>query len=295
MNLAILLSTCDAYAPVARFTHARLDTCWADHPPVWFCGLTAAADDVLPFTGDARDWIGITHQAVAALAARGVEWLYLILDDHPPFGPCQADFLNRVLPANAAALGAIQVNLLGWDQFQPQSGTVLGREHLWWQRNAEDFRWKFSLHPGFWHAPTLRDILAQLRALQPTTLSARAFESGADAAARALDPALCGRTFRICGDAFSAGRRWHERRRTRAAAKLALHVARLLARLGGARTLQKLDDRLQPYFRFVNGPYPMFWSGLISRGQLHAAALDFLERTGATDVARSIRNLPPVR
>ena len=125
MSLAILLPTYDAYAPVARFTLGRIDACWPEHPEVFVCGIAGSPmpfGKVLPLTADPRDWVGIALDAVRRLQDEGVEWLYLILDDHPPFGPCNANYLNRRLPENAAALGAIQVNLLGWDQHQPRAG-----------------------------------------------------------------------------------------------------------------------------------------------------------------------------
>jgi len=294
-NLAILLSTCDAYAGVARFTRQRLAACWPNHPPLFICGLSHPQDGLepsLPFVGDPRDWIGIARQAVEALAARGVEWLYLILDDHPPFGPCNAEYLNHTLPATAARLGAIQVNLQGWDQDRSQSGQVLGAADLHCRRNAPEFHWKFSLHPGLWHIPTLAGLLKQLRARQPESLTARAFEGAMEAAAREVNPDLCARTYRVCGDGYAVGRRWFERRTTRWLALQGIHVARSGARLAGASALDRLDRRLVVYLRYLNGPYPMFWSGLIQARRLNDVALRFLEWSGQPSVAAAVRALP---
>lgn len=298
MKIAILLSTCDAYEPVSRFTLDRLDTCWPDHPEVFICGLTQPAlrpDACLPFTGNPRDWIGLTLQAVTALEARGIDWLYLILDDHAPFGPCHAQYLNHALPATAARLGAIQVNLMGWDQHQPQAGTVLGATDLHWQRNAPDFRWKFSLHPGFWHVPTLARIMQQLRASQPEAISARAFEGSMDRAARELDPDLCTRTYQVRGDGYAIGGHWFERPLTRWLALQAIHVARWSARLAGHRKLERLDRHLLSYFRYLNGPYPMFWSGLIQAGTFQIAAEDFLTWSGQTSATASLMPLKNIK
>lgn len=295
MNIVLLLSTCDTYAPVAGHTLGRLDACWPQHPDVFICGLTSPAltpERCVPFTGDPRDWIGITSQAVTVLEAQGVEWLYLVLDDHPPFGPCNVKYLNNMLPETAARLGAIQVNLQGWDQDQPQAGSVLGEADLHWKRNAADFPWKFSLHPGFWHAPTLARILKQLRASEPEAVSARAFEGAMDAAACALDPDLCARTYRVRGEGFAAGRRWFERRVTRWLARQGIHVARWSARLAGASALERLDQRLLSYLRYLSGPYPMFWSGLVQGGRLNVEALRFLELSGQCPVADAVRALP---
>jgi hypothetical protein len=292
MSLAILLSTCDAYAPVARFTLTRLDACWPGHPEVFVCGISesgAPFGTPLPLTADPRDWVGIALDAVRCLEKQDVEWLYLILDDHPPFGPCEADYLNRRLPANAAALGAIQVNLLGWDQHQPREGAALGPERLFWERNNATFRWKFSLHPGFWHVLTLRRMLEFLRSSSPEVRSARAFEGAMHGACRNLDPELLERTYRVRGDGFTARGHWYESRALRALTRQLIGPVRLAARLGGLQKQAAVDTALLTYHRYANGPYPLFWSGLVRGGHLHEEALRFLAWTGQAALADHIR------
>src|SRR5262245_38550485 len=272
MSLAILLPTWNDYVPVARFTLTQLKARWPEHPKVFVCGVERAPESfpaLLPLTADPRDWVGIVLDAVRDLQDRGVAWLYLILDDHPPFGPCNADYLNRRLPENAAALGAIQVNLLGWDQYQPHEGVVLGPERLYWQRNRASFRWKFSLHPGLWHVLALRGMLETLRSKSPDVRSARGFEGAAHGACLAVDPELLTRTFRVRGDGFAARGRWYESRGVRALTRRLTRPARLAARLGGRRGVVAFDAALLTYARYANGPYPMFWSGLVRRRRLH--------------------------
>jgi hypothetical protein len=292
MNVAILLSTCDAYAAVARFTLQRLDACWPAHPDVFVCGLSepsGAVGTTLPLGDDPRDWIGITLRAVRSLEGQGAEWLYLILDDHPPFGPCNADYLNQRLPETAEALGAVQVNLLGWDQYQPRDGVVLGADHLFWQRNSPAFRWKFSLHPGFWRVLPLRAMLESLRSNAPEVTSARGFEGAMHQACDRLNPGLLERTYRVRGDGFTARHRWFESRGGRIVTRQLLRAAHRAAGLGGSRRAAAVQAALLPYYRYANGPYPMFWSGVISRGRLHEEALRFLAWTGQVRVADEIR------
>jgi hypothetical protein len=294
MNVAILLATCDAYVPVAGYTLGQLDAFWPNHPDVFISGQTQPVlkpELCLPFAGDPRDWIGITLQAATALEIGGVQWLYLVLDDHAPFGPCNADYLNHTLPETAARLGAIQVNLQGWDQYQPQSGTVLGPIDLNWQRNDPDFRWKFSLHPGLWHVPTLVCLLRQLRGSRPEAVTARAFEGCMHAAANEVDPEWCARTYRVRGDGYAAGRHWFERSASRRLSRVGIHAARWGARCAGESVLRRLDQRLTSYLRYLNGPYPMFWSGLIQNRQLQDAALRFLAWSGQPSAATALRGL----
>jgi hypothetical protein len=292
MSLAILLPTWDDYAPVARFTLKRLDACWPEHPEVFVCGVAgspAPFGNLLPLAADPRDWVGIVLDAVRGLQERGVEWLYLILDDHPPFGPCNAYYLNPRLPENAAALGAIQVNLLGWDQYQPREGVVLGPDRLVWQRNSPSFRWKFSLHPGLWHVLALRRMLESLRSKSPDVRSARGFEGAMHGACLSLDPLLLERTYRVKGDGFTARSRWYESRNVRALTRWLIRPARLTARLGGPRGVAAFDAALRTYHRYANGPYPMFWSGLVRGRRLHEEALRFLAWTGQSALADDIR------
>jgi hypothetical protein len=290
--LAILLSTFDAYASVARLTLERLDACWPGHPEVFVCGIgdsRAPFGNVLPLAAAPDDWVGITLGAVRDLQEEGAEWIYLILDDHPPFGPCNADYLNRRLPENAQALGAIQVNLLGWDQHQPRQGFVLGPERLYWECNSPAFRWKFSLHPGFWHVLSFRRMLEALRSTSPDVRTARAFEGAMDGACRSLDPSFLGRTYRVRGDGFTARSRWFESRSLRTLARQLIRPIRVAARLGGSRSVTALDAALLTYYRYANGPYPMFWSGLLRQGRHHEEALRFLAWTGQSALADEVR------
>jgi hypothetical protein len=287
MRTAILIPTCDAYASAAAFTLERLNAWWPGHPDVFVCGLAtphSQFERCLPMAADPRDWVGIVLDAVRCLEVQGAEWLYLILDDHPPFGPCDADYLNQRLPENAAALGAIQVNLLGWDQYQPRDGVVLGPEHLFWQRNSPSFRWKFSLHPGFWHVLALRAMLESLRSILPDIRSAREFEGAMTGLA--ADPLLLERTTR---GAMASRRGPRSPRGLRALTRHHRAAAAHASAPGG----WPVDTAVLPYYRYANGPYPMFWSGFLRQGRLHEEALTFLAWTGqsalADDVRRSVR------
>lgn len=292
-SLCILLSTCDAYAAVAGQTQRMLALHWPRHPRLFTCGLSeVSGDDQLPFQGSDRDWIGITRQAFQHLRERGHAWAYLILDDHPPMGPCNVQYLNQDLPRQAETLSAIQVNLLGWDQYQPQHGRVLSRRNLYWQNNDPEFRWKFSLHPGLWHVASLCELLDALRRESPEVQSARSFEGDLDAVARRCFPSLRTRTYRIRGDGYAAGRHWYEQGWSRRMVRPAVHAARLLAGLGGETARASMDERLLVYLQYLNGPYPMFWSGLIQRRQLHERALRFLQWSGQGELADAIRSLP---
>jgi hypothetical protein len=88
VKTAILIPTCEASARPAAFILKRLDACWPGHPEVFVCGIAgspAPVENLLPLVADPRDWVGIALDAVTCLQQPGVEWLYRVLDDHPPF------------------------------------------------------------------------------------------------------------------------------------------------------------------------------------------------------------------
>ena len=60
----------------------------------------------------------------------------------------------------------------------------------------------------------------------------------------------------------------------------------------GKTVLEMLDRRLMPYLGYINGPYPMFWSGLLRQGRFHEDALRFLDSTGRHTLVEEILGLP---
>jgi hypothetical protein len=136
-------------------------------------------------------------------------------------------------------------------------------------------------------------MLESLRSILPDTRSAREFEGAMHGACHKLDPLLLERTYRVRGDGFTARDRWFESRGLRALTRQFIRLARLVARLGGPRGVAAVDTAVLPYYRYANGPYPMFWSGFLRQGRLHEEALTFLAWTGqsalADEVRRSVR------
>ena len=56
--------------------------------------------------------------------------------------------------------------------------------------------------------------------------------------------------------------------------------------------LERLDRHLLSYFRYLNGPYPMFWSGLIQAGTFQNSAARFLAWSGQTSATKALETLP---
>ncbi len=72
----------------------------------------------------------------------------------------------------------------------------------------------------------------------------------------------------------------------------ALHVVRLLAKtLGGENLLSKSDSQAKLYTNYLNGPYPMFWSGFMQKGKVHENAVRFLRMANLQEFAKSASKL----
>lgn len=291
MKSAILISTCNRYFPLARFTARMIDSYWPAHPPLLFCGLSDLKGQPGFASGarDQSDWVGITQDAVAGLRRMGYAAAYLILEDHPPFGRCHVDHLNSTLPDLMERLGAAYIGLYGWDQRTRSSGELLGRSFRGLQRQSEDFDWRFSLHPGLWNLEALEAILA---ALPPVGGDERsrlpwAFERRSGAADFPLPSQWRNRSYRIRSLSMLAGgnasvRTWGRRLEFRA-----IDVLRWTVRTaGGESALQQLDARLAPVLQFHDGPYPLFWSGLLRKGAWNLDAETFLRWRGRRDFLR---------
>jgi hypothetical protein len=159
-------------------------------------------------------------------------------------------------------------------------------------RNHIDFKWKFSLHPSLWDVKSLCLILERLLVDFPEVSTARAFEGRAERAGMLVEKEIQKKTFRICGDRYAVGHRWFEQRTKRRMATFLLHACRWSTRLwGGEETLSRLDHESSIYIKYLNGPYPMYWSGLMQQGRPHEDALHFLTKTGQGELATQVRNL----
>ena len=291
MKCAILISTCDRYVPLAQFTARLIDAYWVPHPPILFCGLSDLNGQPGFRSGsrDQSDWVGITQDAVSGLRQKGFDAAYLILEDHPPFGLCHADHLNSTLPQLMENLGAAYISLYGWDQRTRSSGEILGRQFHGLQRQSEDFDWRFSLHPGLWNLEALAAILAALPPMEGDGRSRLpwAFERRSGAADFPMPPQWRNRSYRIQSLSMLAGgnapaRGWERRLEFRA-----IDALRWMVRTaGGESALQRLDARLAPVLRFHDGPYPLFWSGLLRKGAWNPDAEKFLRWRGRRDFFR---------
>lgn len=290
-RIAVLIPTFDGYFRLAALTKKWIDERWNHHPPIYFCGIGPVSGfTCLPLKRDPRDWVGIAADAIFELARQHFDFVYLLLDDHPPVAPCNADYLNVRLPQLATQLQAFYVSLIAWDQFRSVCGKKLGADHDFWMQNDPNDRWNLSLHPALWQISALLQILQSVDQKAVGPVSARHFEAQARTFVATLQEAFRGDSYRVCGDRYAAGEHWFQKTAMREVLSLCIHAIRFsLIKTNHSQMLQKLDRRLQGYTHYINGPYPMFWSGLMMKGAVHGDALAFLKLTGQRKAERELR------
>lgn len=275
METCILLSTCDRYIDLARLTTALIHQRWKDHPPVFVCGVShpfRGDVETFPLVNHPQDWIGIAESAVHSLIEKGYKKCYLILDDHPPLGACNDVHLNHTLPALMDRLEAAYIGLHGWGQNTLSEGIMLGVSECYLQQQSDMFLWRYALHPALWDLRAFRDIAGALPILgdDMASRSVWAFERRAGASPSPIPPMWHGRSYRIFGLGMLGERfglmhgvaRW-----------LMYALLNLLffgvKRIFGTTTQEKLVSSIVHELLFYNGPYPIYWSGVMQKGGLH--------------------------
>lgn len=287
-TLSILMPTWEKGLPLARFTTSLLERFWPSHPPLFYCGADVDGEAWLPTAGrDSRDWVGLALDACRRLADRGQRQIYLVIDDHPPVGPCHEEHLNTTLPELLDDLGGVCIGLNGWGQGREVQGEVLGPDCWSAERLPATFPWRYSLHPTLWRTSGLMAILERMT--ETSDLEKRtawAFER------RAGDPGTFGNgsdpgtPYRVSGEAMISPDCRLRRplllalmRRTAGAGH------RLLRIMGATGRLRRWDEAMRFLYRYYGGPYPLYWAGLVTKGSPHRDMLRFLRLFGDRGIA----------
>lgn len=270
MEICILLSTCDKYEKLAELTVNLIHQRWKNHPPVFVCGISHPLQgnaETLPLGEDVRDWIAITGAAAKKLLQKGFQKFYLILEDHPPLGVCHETHLNKTLPELMDKLDAVYIGLHGWDQNTSADGKVLGVEYNRLQRQSDKFLWRYALHPALWNVQAFKDMTDTL------------IRTGDDIAMRSIwaferrsgaIPFSAGKSYRVFGLGMLGGKFRAIRAITRRFLYLLVNFLLLVTRkVSGADAQEKLADYFIRETLFFDGPYPIYWSGVMQKGSLH--------------------------
>jgi len=287
-DLCILVSSFDRYLPIARWTISQIERHWRPHPPIYLAGCTT--DDSLPLTDDPGNWMRVSRSACHCLLGKGFRWVYLILDDHPPVGPCQATHLNETLPSLARELNALTICLESWLPESPLRGEGLNSRYHHLGRNAATFQWKFSLHPALWSLPSLIELLDHrinffpLAKQTPWAFERHRGPEDGNVPERFLDA-----TYRVHPTAMSIRNPRFLAIRT-LVRTIRAYRGLLLAHLGKAGT-NRYGNIAVALLKYIHGPYPMYKSGVMRGGTVNEEFLAFLRQSANQALLRSWRSV----
>jgi len=281
-RLCLLVTVYHPYRWVAPLTRKLLDRFWPDHPPLFFCGLTSEEAGDLPHiawpdSALPRVWADFALAAARELQARGFEACYFLLEDHPPLAPCHQDHLNHTLPRALNELPASYVALMGWDnrRFATRGGPIGGRHRLMHLTAPQAPR--FHLHPSLFRMEALVACLENLAAsAKPNPWGFEKLNDKVDAALPEEFKAHC---HQISGEELALQKPSVLEQAARMAERQFYHRAMslfpLLNKVGLGMTFW---DALGFDNFFYNGPFPMFYSGVMARGRVNPAFLRHLEQ-----------------
>ncbi len=283
-DLCILVPVWHQYRRLAPLTFRLLEARWPEHPPVFFAGLTSAEAAGLPHVpvsdADRRaNWSWMTGDGLRQVSEKGYSLVYLIAEEHVPLGACHAVHLNETLPRWMDELSASYISLMGWDNRRyPSRSPRLPAAHggMMHLNGAGDPR--FHLHPALWRAEVLAACCAA--AGGGKNGSAWHFEKMNDKLDAPLEENWKQGCYQIAAHRLSlrppgpASRLGHSVERYVFNKLMALypHIPGRRAADAYARAVG-FDDF------FCDGPYPMFYSGLMAKGAINPHCEKFLRRT----------------
>lgn len=290
-NTCILLATVESYRPVASVTHNLLADYWPDHPPLFVAGVTELEGATcLKTTGDVREWTGVVADACDQLSDLGFSSVYLVLDDHPPLNSCHSVHLNQTIPRLLTALDATYIGLNGWGYGRPGrhiNGQLLSPKDWRLERVQADFTWKGSLHPGLWSVTRLGRFARLIQEnYSPDRRTAWAFERLVGRDDLVVDFDCKNSFYRVCGRCMTASpSRYIQYRAAFAGASL---LEKMLNRAtGGPAPLNKSARVLGHYYE---GPYPLFWSGIVTQGRLNPVFASYARAYRGRDLRHLMLN-----
>ena len=283
MNTCILITTCEKYLDLATITIDLIHQRWKNHPPIFVCGVSSCSSeyvDVLYFGGDPKDWIGMVETASLQLLKLGFHKTYLILDDHPPLDICNDEHLNYTLPSLMDTLDAAYIGLYGWDQSTFSKGTIMSSTFYQLQRQDQAFLWRYSLHPALWRLECLLDISRTLLAENQDLANRSIWNFERRSGSAEIGTAISkweGRSYRIFGLGMLGKKNNTLRRLIRHFFFMFTNgVLVLVKNIFGLGVQEKLSNIIMAERLFFDGPYPLYWSGVMQKGKINKQFKKFM-------------------
>lgn len=269
-------------APIAA---DLLDRFWPAHPPLFLVGLTAAeagtrAHFPIGEVAMRRNWAWMVRDGVRQARAAGFARAYLVAEEHIPLAPCHEAHLNQTLPRLMTAWNAVYFSLMGWDNRRfAYRAPLLGEDHHRMRHLTAPRSPRFHLHPALWRLDALERCADLALRDEAKNGSAWHFEKTADQPDADLPEAWKRGCYQIAASRLSTqpltfARKWRE-----GAERWFYHrLMALLPRLP-AKTAARLAEWAGFDDVYCDGPYPLFFSGVLRKGRLNDYLVKRLRRS----------------
>jgi len=275
VKLAILSPVWPSYQWLAPCLQWTLDRFWADHPPLFFCGMTQEEADrvglpVLPWRGgeNRTNWTALLRDGVEQLRALGYTHGYLIAEEHLPLAPCHTVHLNHTLPRFLESLPAVYISLMGWDNRRfPSKSPLLDRKHFRMQHLLAPRDPRFNLHPALWDLEVLSVCCDVALEDDSKNGSAWHFEkANARRPARHL-PHWVAQCYQICAAEMALSPPLQGQKMRRNIERFFyLKLMALYPHIPHRRLADAYFRRMGFDNVYSDGPYPLFFSGVMAKG-----------------------------
>ncbi len=281
LKTCILVSTHDRYEDVARFTVKQIERQWRGHPAIYLCGLSEPRDQKdLMLRRDGADWIGILLDAVELLRENGFQLVYLVLDDHPPMGRCSEDILNNVLPTTIMDLQGANICLFGSGQGREVTGKLVHSAGVSLEQLPNTELWRYSLHPGLWSLNQLNALLIKLdqQLVALDSRNAWTFERFSGTEIASSESGLMSSSYRLTSPVTVASRR--DQAVSTAVRNIGRFARSTAGLFGGRRAWHCVSEYFDCINHYYGGPYPIFWRGLLTKGEPNKELMKFVALMG---------------
>lgn len=282
-HLGILVPVWKDYGWIAPMTLQTIHQFWNPHPPVWFAGPRGSISENLPCLEIAQDvpegnWCANLLEGIRAMKNKGFEWVYLVAEEHIPLALCHSQHLNRTLPDLMKALPAVYISLMGWDNRRFASRSpVLGRESYHLKHLVSPGDPRFHLHPALWRLDVLGACCELALRAESVNGSAWHFEKINDRDETVHPPEWKSQCYQIDSGSmrlFKSGRIAGISEDIHRAIYMKLQA--LYPMIPGRERANRFARLLRFDDVFCNGPYPLFFSGIMSKGEVNPYFRKFL-------------------
>jgi len=285
MKIGILVPVWRDYGWIAPIALEAIGKHWPSHPELWFCGLGGDQSEGLPVilldpSVDRSNWTDVLSEGVRGMRERGFDAIYLIAEEHIPLSGCHEEHLNCTIPSLMVELSASYISLMGWDNRRFTSKSpVFGMRHFELKHLVGSRDPRFHLHPALWSSETLEQCCALAVEDKTKMGSAWHFEKACGKSSSGLPLEVESGCYQICSSRLALRPPSRISEMFRFIERFTFHKLMALYPLISHPKFAKVYwEALQFDNVFCDGPYPMFFSGIMAKGGLNRFFVKFVRK-----------------